>query len=314
MENPYTFQTVDHEMKKILREAERISPTQAFVLIQGESGTGKELLARFIHSKSFRRFKKFITLNCAAVPENLLESELFGYEKGAFTGAEKRKRGKFEMADQSTFLLDEIGDMPLFLQAKLLRVVQEMEVERLGGFESIPVNIRWIATTNRNLEEMVKKNLFREDLYYRLNVIPFYIPPLRERREDISYLSRLFVKNLCLKNNIELKSFSSLAENKLNSWHWPGNIRELKNTIERSVFLCEKKEILEKDILIKSFEHQKRERENIHPGMTLSEAEKILILKTLKHTRQNRSHAARMLGINVRTLRNKIHDYEIKKM
>lgn len=303
------FCTVDSRMKEILKKAERIAPTQASVLIQGESGTGKELLARFIHSKSLCSNKKFITLNCAAVPENLLESELFGYEKGAFTGAERRKKGKCELAHNSTFLLDEIGDMPLFLQAKLLRVLQEMEIERLGGFETIEVKIRWISTTNCHLETMIQKNLFREDLYYRLNVIPFYIPPLRERKEDILFLSHLFVKNFCEAYSMDLKYISPSAEEKIQSWHWPGNIRELKNTIERSLLMCEKREISGKNILIKNLDF-KDQASSFNPGMTLLAAERLLILKTLSHTKQNRSHAARMLGINVKTLRNKIKNYK----
>ena len=308
MEEKSNIYTLDTKMKCILKEAKRIATTQAPVLIQGESGTGKELLAKYIHLESFRSSKNIVALNCATLPENLLESELFGYEKGAFTGAERKKRGKFEAAHGSTFLLDEIGEMPLFLQAKLLRVIQEKELDPLGGETPIPIDIRWIATTNRDLEKMVKKDLFREDLYYRLSVIPFYLPPLRKRPYDIDLLSDFFLRKICLENNIELKQLSIKAKEKLSIWSWPGNIRELRNTIERSILLCKKREISENDILIKNFSLEEEEK-SLSPGMTLYKAEKILILQTLEHTRQNRSQAAQILGINVRTLRNKLNDY-----
>lgn len=302
-------------MREILNQAERIAKTEASVLIQGESGTGKEMLAYFIHSKSLRSQNHFVALNCAALPENLLESELFGYEKGAFTGAEKKKPGKFEVAHKGTFVLDEIGEMPLSLQAKLLRVLQEREMEPLGGKNSVPIDIRWIATTHRDLKNMVKQKSFREDLYYRLNVIPFYLPPLRKRKCDIGILSDFLVQKLCFKNNLEPKILSFGAKEKLKLWNWPGNIRELENSLERSILLCGRKEISKEDILISdSFPHEENEVSNFAPGVTLSQAEKTLILRTLDYTKQNKSHAAQILGISVRTLRNKIKNYKMEKL
>ncbi|NJL23740.1 MAG: sigma-54-dependent Fis family transcriptional regulator [Calothrix sp. SM1_5_4] len=230
-------------MRKIYEVAESVATSRASVLITGESGTGKELLARFIHAKSPRSLKRFVALNCAAVPEGLLESELFGFERGAFTGADQRKIGKFEQANESTFLLDEISEMPLLLQAKLLRVLQEGEVERLGGQGPVKVNVRIVATTNRALEQMVKSGEFREDLYYRLNVIPLQVPPLRARPLDIEILSRHFVEMSCADNGVPLKRLADDALLKLKSYGWPGNVRELQNVIERSILLCHGQEI-----------------------------------------------------------------------
>ncbi len=301
--------TADSKMQNLLQMAENIAGSRATVLITGESGTGKELLARYIHAKSHRSNRPFVALNCAAVPEGLLESELFGYEKGAFTGAGQRKSGKFELAHESTFLLDEVSEMPLLLQAKLLRVIQEGEVERLGAQGPTKVNVRLIATTNKSLHEMVAQGLFREDLFYRLNVIPMEIPPLRRRAKDIDLLSRMFVEMSAADNGLPFKQFTASALTKLMNWDWPGNIRELQNVVERSVLLSKADVIDESDIYIKDYGRSREDR-GIKPGMTVSEAERLLILKTLDFTGQNRTKAAQMLGISIRTLRNKINEYK----
>lgn len=301
--------TADSKMQQVLQMAESVAGSRATVLITGESGTGKELLARYVHAKSNRSNKPFVALNCAAVPDGLLESELFGYEKGAFTGADQRKAGKFELANDSTFLLDEVSEMPLLLQAKLLRVIQEGEVERLGGSAPIKVNVRLIATTNRSLHTMVEKGEFREDLFYRLNVIPLEIPPLRKRVKDIELLSRFFVEMSSAENGLSPKQFSADSLKKLIHWDWPGNVRELQNVIERSVLLSQSDLIQENEISIKDYGRSREER-GVKPGMTVSEVEKLLILKTLDFTGQNRTKAAQLLGISIRTLRNKINEYK----
>jgi two-component system response regulator FlrC len=301
--------TKDLRFIEILKTLEKVAASKASILLFGESGTGKELLSNYIHSKSNRSLKSFVAINCAAVPENLLESELFGYEKGAFTGADSRKIGKFEIANNGTLLLDEIGEMPLPLQAKLLRVLQENEIERLGSTESIKINVRIISATNKQLFQMVKNGKFREDLYYRLNVIPISIPPLRERFQDIEYLSRIFTELVCTENQIPLKTLSPLAIKKLLSWSWPGNIRELQNTMERSVLMAVNQILDEKDIIINDLNSSNPSNNEVRAGMTVEEAEKALILKTLEFTNQNRTHAAQMLGISIRTLRNKINIY-----
>lgn len=302
------IQTADPRMKRILEIAESIASSRASVLIQGESGTGKELLARYIHALSPRASQRFSALNCAAVPEGLLESELFGYERGAFTGADSRRVGRFEMANHSTFLLDEISEMPLVLQAKLLRVIQEGEVERLGGAAPIKINVRILAATNRDLKDMVRRNQFREDLFYRLNAIPLVLPPLRERPKDIEFLSRWFIEISCRENGIPLKRIGAEASKKLQSWNWPGNVRELKNVIERSVLLSEDTELSPHSIMISDYQ-ESRQEDRVQAGMTVSEMEKVLILKTLEHTGHNRTQAADLLGISIRTLRNKIREY-----
>lgn len=302
------IQTADPQMKRVLEITECIASSRASVLIQGESGTGKELLARYIHALSPRASQRFSALNCAAVPEGLLESELFGYERGAFTGADSRRVGRFEMANHSTFLLDEISEMPLVLQAKLLRVIQEGEVERLGGAAPIKINVRILAATNRDLKDMVRRNQFREDLFYRLNAIPLVLPPLRERPKDIEFLSQWFIENSCRENSIPLKSIGAEAFKKLKSWNWPGNVRELKNVIERSVLLSRDTELSPNSILISDYQ-EIRQEDKVQAGMTVSEMEKVLILKTLEHTGHNRTQAADLLGISIRTLRNKIREY-----
>lgn len=298
-------------MKRVYETAESVAVSRASILITGESGTGKELLARYIHAKSPRAHRRLVALNCAAVPEGLLESELFGFERGAFTGADQRKPGKFEQAHESTFLLDEISEMPLILQAKLLRVLQEGEVERLGGLAPVKVNVRIIATTNRSLEKMVRDGEFREDLYYRLNVIPLQIPPLRSRPLDIEMMAKHFVETSCAENGVPAKLLSSEALQKLKTYRWPGNVRELLNVIERSVLLSHGQIIDAEQILTPEDQvGSTPEAGPLSPGMTVSEAERLLIIKTLEFTGQNRTRAAEMLGISIRTLRNKLNEYK----
>lgn len=301
--------TADIRMKQLLEMADQIAASRACVLITGESGTGKELLARYIHAKSNRSDKSFVAINSAAVPEGLLESELFGYEKGAFTGADKSKIGKFELAHRGTFMLDEISELPILLQSKLLRVLQEGEIERVGGLKSVNVDIRFIAATNQDLSSLVASGSFREDLFYRLNVIPLRIPALRERPRDIELLSKTFLDVACENNSLPKKELSEESMKKLMSWKWPGNIRELQNIIERSALMCSSSTLKAKDIKIDGYEELQKNPEGLRAGMTVSEAEKRLILKTLDFTAQNRTQAAHMLGISIRTLRNKLHEY-----
>jgi two-component system response regulator FlrC len=304
------LKTADPEMKRLVLMAENIAPSRATVLITGESGTGKEVLAKLIHEKSPRSTKRLVAVNCAAIPGDLLESELFGFEKGAFTGANQSKPGKFEIANESTFLLDEISELPLLLQAKLLRVVQEGEVERLGAKAPVRVNVRLIATSNRDLPQMIKEGKFREDLYYRLNVVPLHVAPLRRRPRDIELLARFFTEVSSHINGKAPKSLSEEALLKMKQWNWPGNVRELENVVERSVILSANPLMSADDILITGFEAKAPEWD-LSAGMTISEAERRLIMKTLEHTAQNRTQAARLLGISIRTLRNKLHEYGV---
>ncbi|MBC86962.1 MAG: hypothetical protein CL677_07255 [Bdellovibrionaceae bacterium] len=304
------IQTADPMMKNLLVMADNVAASKASILVMGESGTGKELLSRYIHAKSHRASKPFYAINCAAVPEGLIESELFGHEKGAFTGAIQRKLGKFELAHTGTFLLDEISELPLLLQSKLLRVIQESEIERVGGSQPIKVDVRLIATSNRDLKDMVKKGEFREDLFYRLNVIPLRIPALRERPQDIELLSQFFVEMACQENGLPLKRLSADALNKILEWKWPGNVRELRNVIERSVLLNPEQDIPAERVIIDETQVVANVDSRFRPGMTVAQAERMLILKTLDYTKQNRTQAARLLGISIRTLRNKINEYK----
>jgi DNA-binding NtrC family response regulator len=308
--------TQDPAMLQILRMAKSVAPTRATVLIQGESGTGKEILARHLHAYSDRSSGPFVAVNCAALPEGLLESELFGHEKGAFTGALVRKLGKFELANQGTLLLDEISEMHPHLQAKLLRVLQENEIDRVGGRLPIPINVRMIATTNQDLQELIQKNEFREDLYYRLQVIAFTLPPLRERRGDIPMLAEYFLQRytrLFGKKNVKLAAAALTA---LERASWPGNIRQLENTVARGVLLAEGNYVHPRDLLAESLV-EPLERLPLSPPagekpekpVTLREMEQTLIYQALDETSGNRTHAAKMLGISVRTLRNKLHEY-----
>jgi flagellar basal-body rod protein FlgB len=267
------LKTADPEMKRLVVMAENIASSRATVLITGESGTGKEVLAKLIHEKSPRSLKRLVAVNCAAIPAELLESELFGFEKGAFTGAIASKPGKFEIANDSTFLLDEISELPLLLQAKLLRVIQEGEVERLGSKAPTRVNVRLIATSNRDIPQMIKEGKFREDLYYRLNVVPLHVAPLRKRPRDIELLARFFTEVSSHINGKAPKSLSEEALLKMKQWNWPGNVRELENVIERSVILSAHPVLQPDDILIAGFEVKAPEWD-LSPGMTISEAER----------------------------------------
>jgi DNA-binding NtrC family response regulator len=302
--------TQDRGMKEILHLCGKVAQSKATVMIEGESGTGKELLARYLHEQSQRNRGPFVAVNCASLPETLLESELFGHEKGAFTGAIARKIGKFELAQRGTLLLDEISEMNPFLQAKILRVLQENEVDRIGGNRPIPLDIRVIATTNRDLEAWVKKGQFREDLYYRLNVIRIALPPLRERPGDIELLTNHFLRKFSGENSRPFPSLSEGAMAWLKSQEWRGNVRELKNVLERAVLVSSQSTLDLADFSAAPASPKEAER----PGPELSslclrDMEERLISRALEKTQGNRTHAARMLGISIRTLRNKLHEY-----
>lgn len=301
----------DPGMVRLLSTIEGVASSQATVLIHGESGTGKELLARFIHMRSPRAHRPFIAVNCAALPDGLLESELFGHERGAFTGAVIRKIGKFEMAHTGTLLLDEISEMNLTLQAKLLRVLQEREVDRIGGRDPVSVNIRVIATTNRALYREVEQGRFREDLYYRLNVFPVTVPPLRERVVDIPLLARHFVSQSATRNGLTPPALSEAAITHLQRLVWKGNVRELENVMERAVLLAGHGPILPEHCpLERSDEAMALPVRDPQPtNGSLWEMERELIFKTLARVKDNRTHAAKELGISIRTLRNKLREY-----
>src|SRR3989338_412126 len=252
-------------VKQIKKLIQVVAPTNSWIMITGENGTGKELVARELHHLSQRKDRAFVAVNCAAIPEGLIETELFGHEKGAFTGAHARKKGKFDMADGGTIFLDEIGDMSLHTQSKLLRILQEQQFERVGGNETIQIDARVIAANNKNLPEEIKNNRFREDLYYRLNVIPFYIPPLRERKEDIKLLSEYFLTDIARHNGIEKKSFSRGAIRKLEAYNWPGNVRELRNLIERFAVMTEGSEMVERDVILPNMNMAEDKKTEISP-------------------------------------------------
>ena len=301
-------------LRQLIRKVAR---TLATVLIQGESGTGKELVARALYRESPRANAPFIRVNCAAIPENLIESEFFGHEKGAFTGALTKREGRFELAHSGTILLDEISEISPSVQAKLLRVLQERELERVGGNRTIKVDVRVIATTNRRLEQSVQKNEFREDLFFRLNVVPIQVPPLRDHREDVPFLAEEFMRRFGRKHGIRVHGFSDDAVRLLKEHHWPGNVRELQNVIERAVILCGDTGMLEAEHLGMSLS---ADGQPPTPGEQapvtaagefpkLAEMEKRHILAALDRCNNNRTHAARLLDISIRTLRNKLHEY-----
>jgi DNA-binding NtrC family response regulator len=318
--------TNDPAMQAVLKLADQVAASDASILITGESGVGKEVMARYLHEKSKRSNKPFISVNCAAIPDNLLESELFGHEKGAFTGAMARRIGKFEEADGGTLLLDEISEMDARLQAKLLRALQERVIDRVGGAKPVPVNIRVLATSNRNLAQAVKEGTFREDLLYRLNVINLALPPLRERPADILALSDYFAKKYSEANGIALKPVSQEAKRRLQAHPWPGNVRELENAMHRAVLLSMGPEIDADAIRLPDgaplnpvapigMDYVNRAAQAAESaartfvGSTVAEVEQKLILDTLAHCLGNRTHAANILGISIRTLRNKLNEY-----
>lgn len=301
------------KMQKIFDMLKTVSESDATVFIQGPSGTGKELIARAIHYNSQRKNNPFIKTNCAALPEGIMESELFGHERGAFTGAIRTRKGRFEAANTGTLLLDEVSEMSPGLQAKLLRVLQEREFERVGDTKSIKVDVRIIATTNREIKEEIKKGKFREDLYYRINVIPIHVPPLRERKKDIPLLVEHFISKYNKEHNRDVKGISNEAESLLMRLDWSGNVRELENRVERAVIISNEsvlqiKHFLFEDDGFDSFS----EFHSDDTQMTLRELEKQQILKTLKNNDFNRTRTAEILGISVRTLRNKLNEYKEK--
>jgi DNA-binding NtrC family response regulator len=302
----------------------KVARTQATVLIQGESGTGKELVARALYRQSPRADAPFIKVNCAAIPENLIESEFFGHEKGAFTGALSKREGRFELAHGGTILLDEISEISPQLQAKLLRVLQEREFERVGGNRTIKVNVRVIATTNRHLEDSVERKEFRQDLFFRLNVVPIVISPLREHKEDVALLADHFQKRFARKHGIDVRGISPACMAVLQNHSWPGNVRELQNVIERAVILCNDRGILEPahlgmgqkaEVSTSSLATAVSEPKAVVKSSsesTLAEVEKWHILSVLEHNEGNRTRAAKMLDISIRTLRNKLNEYGYK--
>ena len=316
----------DPAMQAVLKLADQVAGSEASLLITGESGVGKEVMARYVHQKSRRADRPFISVNCAAIPENLLESELFGHEKGAFTGALARRIGKFEEADSGTLLLDEISEMDARLQAKLLRAIQEREIDRVGGSKPVKVDIRILATSNRDLAQCVREGTFREDLLYRLNVVNLRLPPLRERPGDIMVLAEHFAKKYAAANGLPDRPISSEARRRLATHRWPGNVRELENAMHRAVLLSSGAEVDEASIRLPDGQPmsggsdpaahavqaaygavEAAARELV--GRTVAEVEQQLILDTLTHCLGNRTHAANILGISIRTLRNKLKEY-----
>jgi DNA-binding NtrC family response regulator len=315
----------DPSMEQVIKLADQIAGSDASILITGESGSGKEVIARYVHQKSRRASRPFISVNCAAIPENLLESELFGHEKGAFTGAVARRIGKFEEANGGTLLLDEISEMDARLQAKLLRALQEREIDRVGGTKPVKVDIRILATSNRDLVQAVKEGVFREDLLYRLNVVNLRLPPLRERPGDVVALAEFFVKKYAAANGMPERPLSQEAKRRLAAHRWPGNVRELENAMHRAVLLASGPEIDE--LAIRLPDGQPLAPADPHAraaqaaslaaetatrsfvGQTVAEMEQQLILDTLEHCLGNRTHAANILGISIRTLRNKLKEY-----
>jgi two-component system, NtrC family, response regulator HydG len=298
--------------RRMLTLVDQIADSSATILIQGESGAGKELVARTIHERSGRRAGPFVAVNCAALPETLLESELFGYEKGAFTGAVGRKEGRFELASGGTLFLDEVADLSLVTQPKILRVLQEGEFERLGGTRMLQVDVRIVAATNQDLSEMVKEKRFREDLYYRLNVITVRVPPLRERHEDVRVLAQHYLRVYAAKNGRKLEGFSNEALERLESYAWPGNVRELENLIERTVLLARKDRIDAEDLPEEVAGVKRPPRDAILElvGTPLADIEQRLLDETLRITGGNKTQAAKLLGIDVRTVARKLERRE----
>jgi DNA-binding NtrC family response regulator len=330
----YELQGQSQSMENLRQLIRKVARTQATVLIAGESGTGKELVARALYRQSPRANAPFIKVNCAAIPENLIESEFFGHEKGAFTGALNKREGRFELAHSGTILLDEISEISHQVQAKLLRVLQERELERVGGNRTIKVDVRVLATTNRRLEEAVERKEFRQDLYFRLNVVPIHVPPLREHKEDISFLAQQFMPRFARKHGVRVRGISDRCLSVLQSHNWPGNVRELQNVIERAVILCGDSGVLDPEHL--GFSPLSTGASSFSAGgsdfvaapsapappppapappsqdlLSLAEVEKRHIFSAMEKTDGNRTHAAKLLGISVRTLRNKLNEYGV---
>ncbi len=320
----------DPAMKNVVKLADKIAPSEATIFITGESGTGKEVMSQYIHRKSRRKDGPFIALNCAAIPENLLESELFGHEKGAFTGATARRIGKFEEAHGGTLLLDEISEMDIGLQAKLLRVLQERVITRVGSNDAVKVDVRVVATSNRNMDESVKKGEFREDLYFRLNVVNIALPSLRQRPGDIPALAQFFADKYAEANGVARKKIAKPAQDALKSYRWRGNIRELENTMHRAILVSTGDDIALEDIHLQdgpgpalssvapSTSSGSTSAASVQNpggvesliGRTVADVERDLILNTIDHCLGNRTHAANILGISIRTLRNKLNQYK----
>lgn len=292
-------------MQEIFATIERVAPSRATVLLAGESGVGKDLIARAIHFHSPRRERPLVKINCTAIPENLMESELFGYEKGAFTGAVTSKPGKFEQADTGTVFLDEIGDVPGPIQVKLLRILQEREFERLGSNVTRHTDVRVVAATNQDLRAALEQGTFREDLYYRLNVVPINIPPLRDRKQDIPFLANHFLHKLAPESGALVETITDAAMEKLLNYHWPGNVRELENVIERSLVLCRGKQLDTADIKLESAPRPRGQNDAhfLPEGVTLDQYEQELIREALRRADGNKSQAARLLGLTRNALR-----------
>jgi Nif-specific regulatory protein len=314
LENKYSFTNIignSNKMREVLQMISQVSSSSATVLIRGESGTGKELVANAIHYNSERNQQPFIKINCAAIPENLIESELFGHEKGAFTGASHQKKGKFEIANRGTIFLDEIGNMDLGAQVKLLRVLQEKEFERVGGYKSIKSDVRIVAATNSNLEDMVKQGKFRDDLYFRLNVFPIYIPSLRMRKTDIILLADHFLEKYVREHSKEIKRITTPAIDMMMEYHWPGNVRELENCLERAVILCNEGAIHSYHLPATLQTGTKSKTLPLSLEEAVDSLEKEIIMDSLKNTRGNINKAAKLIGITVRKYAYKAAKYHI---
>jgi len=298
-------------MRRVLEQVEQVACTNATVLILGESGTGKELVATAIHHNSQRADSRMVKVNCAALPESLIESELFGHERGAFTGAHRSRKGRFELADKGTLFLDEIGDLSLTTQVKLLRAIQEREIERVGGQTPIPVDVRLIAATNQDLSQALAAGKFREDLYYRLRVITVEIPPLRERPGDVGLLLDHFLTVFCTEHGKSVKGFSSASRSKLCSYHWPGNVRELRNLVESLVVTCRGDEITVQGLPDAIAPHREAPTLTVPMGKSIGHVERLYTLKTLELVGGNKSRAAKVLGIGKKTLYRRLHEYGV---